>query len=105
MNEFKSGEVLELQGGLDIIGMLVFPDGTKSTIRTPFIFVQGKLSMKSTKVVNGDPDLRVVLYGTKDVIFNPHSIQTQTQLTQLSLSVLMRTSSAISAISCNKFWC
>lgn len=58
------GEKLQLQGGLDIQGKLVFPDGYKLELESPYIRVQGELHMTSSKIVDGNPDIRVLLTGT-----------------------------------------
>mmetsp|Transcript_32960 Transcript_32960/g.69370 ORF Transcript_32960/g.69370 Transcript_32960/m.69370 type:complete len:152 (-) Transcript_32960:3329-3784(-) len=42
-------ELLLLENGLNIEGKLMIPDGTKITISTPFLFVQGILEMTSTR--------------------------------------------------------
>jgi len=60
-----------LSGPLNIKGKLDFPDGTKVTLRTTGIFVQGELSMTSTKVVDGIPDIILQFTGTENVFFTP----------------------------------
>jgi len=55
--------------GLDIRGKLVFPDGYKLTLTVNYIFVQGVLEMRSSKIVNGTPDVKFILTGTSDVEF------------------------------------
>ena len=72
MEEFTNGEVIDLQGGLDIEGILRLPDGTKLTMRTPFIFVQGELYMEALKKIDGNVSIKVIMTGTDDVFFIPH---------------------------------
>lgn len=57
---------LALEGGLDIQGRLIFPDGLKLTLQAPYILVQGVLDMYSTKTPNGEPDVKFVLTGTDE---------------------------------------
>jgi len=68
--------VLDVFGGMNIIGHLKFPENFKGTLTTPFMAVQGKLTMSSTEPVtdaNGAKDgLNVVLTGDSDVSFYPH---------------------------------
>lgn len=71
MDEFKNGEVIDLQGGLDIEGRLEVPDGTNLTIRTPYIFVQGEFQMRSSKLIDGNPAIKVIMTGTEDIFFFP----------------------------------
>jgi len=71
MDAFSSGEKITLTGPLDIKGKLDFPDGTKVTLETTGIFVQGELSMSSTKTVNGIPDIIIKLTGSDDILFTP----------------------------------
>lgn len=73
MEEFAHGELIDLEGGLDIEGRLLLPDGTSLTLRTPYIFVQGELFMRSTKKIDGNPDIKVIMTGTEDAIFYPHA--------------------------------
>jgi len=65
---------LTLAGGLDIQGKLVFPDGYQLTLAAPFIRVQGKLHMTSTKIPNGVEDVKFLLTGTDETLtkFTPH---------------------------------
>ena len=57
---------LVLEGGLDIRGKLVILDGHKLTLHAPYIRVQGELHMNSTKIPNGEPDVKFVLTGTDE---------------------------------------
>jgi len=59
---------LTLAGGIDIQGKLVFPDGYKLALNAPFIRVQGELQMTSTKIPNGEEDVKFVLTGTNEAI-------------------------------------
>jgi hypothetical protein len=61
-----SDVTLDLTGGLDIQGKLVFPDGYKLTLKAPFIRIQGELHMTSTKIPNGQEDVKFVLTGTNE---------------------------------------
>ena len=53
--------VLKLLGGLDIQGKLVIPDGYKVSIEATHIRVQGELQIISSKVVDGTPNVRILL--------------------------------------------
>jgi G8 domain len=55
---------LQLNGGIDIIGKLVFPDGYKVNLQSTLIIVQGELQMTSTKQVTGVPDVRFTMIGS-----------------------------------------
>eukprot|EP00804_Cyclotella_cryptica_P014145 CCRYP_005584-RA/>CCRYP_005584-RA protein AED:0.03 eAED:0.03 QI:259/1/1/1/0.94/0.9/20/117/3951 len=58
--------------GLDIQGKLYVPPNYKSTLRTPFVFVQGELQMSDTNVISPDnASMKIVLTGTTDVTFTP----------------------------------
>lgn len=72
MEEFTNGELIDLPGGLDIHGQLHIPDGTSLTLRTKFIFVQGELMMRSTKTIDGNANIKVIMIGTEDCLFYPH---------------------------------
>jgi hypothetical protein len=63
---------LTLAEGLDILGKLVFPDGYKLTLKTPFIRVQGELHMTSSKIPNGQEDVKFILTGTDEQKFTPY---------------------------------
>ena len=59
-------------GGLDVQGRLVVPRNHKSTLRTPYVFVQGVLEASDDNPVSRDHEgLRIVLTGTDDVEFVP----------------------------------
>ena len=64
--DFAASPTLFLQGGLDIQGRLIFPDKYKLTLEAPYIRVQGELDMYSTKIPNGEPDVKIVLTGTDE---------------------------------------
>ena len=64
--DHSSSATLTLGGGLDIQGKLIFPNGYQLTLQTPFIRVQGELQMYSTKIPNGEADLRFILTGTDE---------------------------------------
>jgi glycoprotein endo-alpha-1,2-mannosidase len=53
---------LALDGGLDIQGALVIPDGVKLELRTPYIRVQGELHANSTKIVDGKPNVKFTIW-------------------------------------------
>ena len=64
-----SSSLLELLGGIDIHGKLVFPDAGYSSnhtlsISTTMMIVQGELSMSSiTKPINGRPHIHITMIG------------------------------------------
>jgi len=58
--------------GLDILGKLYVPPNYKSTLRTPFVFVQGELQMSDTNLISPDfASMKIILTGTTDVTFTP----------------------------------
>eukprot|EP00985_Skeletonema_marinoi_P017693 scaffold9767_cov147-Skeletonema_marinoi.AAC.1 len=60
-------------GGLNIIGKLLVPTNHKSTLSTPFIFVQGELEMSDDRPISEDnTSMKIVLTGNTDVMFTPH---------------------------------
>jgi hypothetical protein len=61
--DFDDSDTLVLPLGLDIQGTLIFPDGYRITIETPFVRVQGVLEMISTKPVTDEPSVRILLTG------------------------------------------
>ena len=67
------GAELTLNGGLDIIGKLVFPDNYKLHLNIPLIIVQGELHMTATKPVDGVPNIRFTMIGEITQTFLPHS--------------------------------
>ena len=73
MAGYTSGETIVIPGTLNIEGKLDFPDGTKVSLVTEGIFVQGELAMKSTKIVDGNPDITIQLVGDDDVLFTPNA--------------------------------
>ncbi|KAG7364690.1 hypothetical protein IV203_037892 [Nitzschia inconspicua] len=52
-------KILELRGGLVIIGKLVIPDGVSVHIKTTGILVHGEFVMESSKAIDGTPDIRI----------------------------------------------
>lgn len=74
MESYVSGESITLNGVLSIIGKLEFPDGTRLSLTTTGIIVQGELAMMSTKVINGNPDITIKLTGSNDITFVPHPV-------------------------------
>ena len=64
-----SSSSLELLGGIDIHGKLIFPDAGYSSnhtlsISTTMMIVQGELSMSSiTKPINGRPHIHITMIG------------------------------------------
>jgi hypothetical protein len=61
--DFDDSDTLILPLGLDIQGTLIFPDGYRITIETPFVRVQGVLEMIATKSVTDEPSVRILLTG------------------------------------------
>lgn len=61
--DFDDSETLILPLGLDIQGTLIFPDGYRITIETPFVRVQGVLEMIATNSVTDEPSVRILLTG------------------------------------------
>jgi hypothetical protein len=58
--------------GLDIHGKLYVPPNYKSTLKTPFVFVQGELQMSDTNPISPDNEsIKIILTGTTDVTFTP----------------------------------
>lgn len=66
-----AGAMLDLRGGLEIIGKLVIPNKVKINIATTTVIVQGELQMTSSKPVDGKPDIRFTLTGSNDITFTP----------------------------------
>jgi G8 domain len=67
-----AGATLELRGGLEIIGKLVFPNKYRLNLSTTTIIVQGELQMTSSKPVNGVPDVTITMIGSNDALtFTP----------------------------------
>jgi G8 domain len=68
---------LELLGGIDIIGKLVFLDGYKLNLSSTMIVVQGELQITSTKPVNGIPDIKFTMIGNDNTLtFTPVDVNT-----------------------------
>ena len=58
--------------GLNVIGKLYVPPNYKSTLRTPYVFVQGELEMSDTNVIAPEnQSIKIVLTGTTSVTFRP----------------------------------
>mmetsp|Transcript_40882 Transcript_40882/g.128094 ORF Transcript_40882/g.128094 Transcript_40882/m.128094 type:complete len:1750 (-) Transcript_40882:409-5658(-) len=71
---------LNLEGGLDVVGKLVFPaDRSALKITAPFVVVQGELIVEQLPELHApqaDKLLEFHFVGTEDVIFTPHHDQT-----------------------------
>ena len=65
---YDDSDVLELTHGLNIEGTLIFRNGYKITIKTPFIHVQGNLEMYARRKVTNEPDIKFILTGTNELI-------------------------------------
>jgi G8 domain len=61
--DYIGSSTLNLLGGIDIQGRLVFPDGYKVNVTTPMIIVQGELIMTATKPVDGIPNIKISMIG------------------------------------------
>lgn len=59
---------LTLSRGLDIQGKLVFPDGANVSLRAPYVRVQGELHMFSSKVPNGQEDVKFTIDGVDETV-------------------------------------
>ena len=58
--------------GLDIHGKLYIPPNYKSTLHTPFVFVQGELQMSDTNIISPQNEsMKIVLTGLDNVTFVP----------------------------------
>ena len=62
---------LNLNGGIDIQGKLIVPNGVSINITTPTMIVQGELVMTSTTPVTGIPKIKVTLVGSNELSFTP----------------------------------
>lgn len=59
-----AASALRLNGGLDVQGKLIFPDGYEGLeIFTPMVVVQGELEMTATKPVDGVPSVKFTMTG------------------------------------------
>jgi G8 domain len=66
-----TGGSLNLLGGLEILGKLVFPDGYKLNLSANIVIVQGELEMTATKAVDGIPNIKLTMVGSNDFAFTP----------------------------------
>jgi G8 domain len=71
------GETLDLLGGLDVIGKLVFQDGYKLNLSSPIIAIQGELEMTASKTVDGTPNIKFTMIGNVDRSFTPIDVNTR----------------------------
>eukprot|EP00957_Ditylum_brightwellii_P003861 293163-Ditylum_brightwellii.AAC.1 len=67
----RAGKTLTMASGLNVIGCLVFPDGSKVTIETPSVFVQGILGISSACAITGEPDVCICMTGNTNINFTP----------------------------------
>eukprot|EP00957_Ditylum_brightwellii_P181842 13852981-Ditylum_brightwellii.AAC.1 len=67
----RASKTLTMASGLNVISCLVFPDGSKVTIETPSVFVQGILSMSSTHAITDEPDVCIRMTGDTNINFTP----------------------------------
>jgi len=65
------GDTLNLDGGLDIQGKLIFPNGYSLHVISPMIVVQGELEMTATKPVDGVPSITFTMTGQTTNTFKP----------------------------------
>ena len=66
--DYEDSDTLELPHGLNIEGTLRFNNGYTLNIKTPFIHVQGNLEMYALKRVNAEPNIKITLTGTNELI-------------------------------------
>ena len=66
-----AGGSLELSGGIDVIGKLVFPDNYILNMSSQIIAVQGELEISATKAVDGIPNIIFTMKGNVDRSFTP----------------------------------
>ena len=66
-----AGTMLDLRGGIEIVGKLVIPNKIKINIVTTAVIVQGELQVTSSKPVDGNPDVKITLTGSDDIKFTP----------------------------------
>eukprot|EP00591_Stephanopyxis_turris_P000751 CAMPEP_0195512226 /NCGR_PEP_ID=MMETSP0794_2-20130614/4252_1 /TAXON_ID=515487 /ORGANISM="Stephanopyxis turris, Strain CCMP 815" /LENGTH=1612 /DNA_ID=CAMNT_0040639961 /DNA_START=347 /DNA_END=5185 /DNA_ORIENTATION=+ len=59
--------------GLHIQGKLEFPNTAKLTINTQKVIVEGELVMTNTDVITGTPKVKIVMTGSTEQVFEPHS--------------------------------
>lgn len=66
--DYDASDVLVLPRGLNIEGSLQFPNGYSITIKTPFVHVQGVLEMSSLRKVTENPNIKILLTGTNELV-------------------------------------
>jgi hypothetical protein len=67
-----AGVVLDLKGGIDIMGKLVFPNDYRLSITVTTVIVQGELQMTASKQVDGVPNIKFTMVGiNNDLTFTP----------------------------------
>jgi hypothetical protein len=66
-----AGSILDLRGGIEIVGKLVIPNKVKINIVTTAVIVQGELQITSSKPVDGNPDVKITLTGSNEIKFTP----------------------------------
>jgi G8 domain len=71
------GGSLQLLGGLDVIGKLVFPDNYVLNLSSVIIAVQGELEITATKIVDGTPNIKFTMIGNVDRLFTPVEANTR----------------------------
>jgi len=74
---YTNNEKISINGTLNIIGRLEIPNGSKVTIETTGIIVQGELDIVSSKIIDGTPDITIQFLGDEDVTFTPDSTNAQ----------------------------
>jgi len=78
LEEYTNNEIISINGTLNIIGKLEIPNGSKVTIKTTGIIVQGELDIVSSKIIDGTPDITIQLLGDDDTVtFTPDSTNSQ----------------------------
>jgi hypothetical protein len=79
---------LELLGGLDIIGKLVFPDGYRLNLASTMIVVQGELEMIATKPVDGIPNVKFTMIGNdSSLTFTPVDVNAKACKGEITCSI------------------
>lgn len=74
MEEYTQGEHLILSKGINVEGRWHFPATVRVTVKTPHIFVQGKLSIKSQHIIEGPGSEKVkfIMTGDEDQLLMPN---------------------------------